>query len=145
MALHEGRPSERGGLLRALAETSLIADHIPVHVDLLGMQVPEFGALDLKGNTVGSGDLQFLVVLGFLKPRYTTCLGGAPTVRSAAGVVNTVLLLSDADVAAPEQFATNPDPTSCSDPTTWIVDERVFVPAFGITRSPTYYYANEEG
>ena len=137
-------PFTRGGLLRALAETSLIADRVPVHVDLLGMQVPEFSALDLKGNTVGSGDLQFPVVLGFLKPSCASCPGSAPTICSIAEIVNTVLLLSDADDDALEQFAANPDLASCSDLTTWIVEERSFVPAFGITRSPTYFYIREE-
>jgi hypothetical protein len=138
-------PFTRGGILRALAEAVLIAGHIPKHVDLLGMQLPEFSAVDLDGNAVVSGDLEFPVVLGFLKPGCASCPGSAPTICSISGAVNAVLLLSYAVGDALEQFVTNPDLATCSDVTIWIVDERDFVPKFGITRSPSYFYISEEG
>jgi thiol-disulfide isomerase/thioredoxin len=138
-------PFSRGSVLRMLAETALTADHIPRRFDLLGRPAPEFRAVDLDGEVVGRNDLDLPVVLGFLTLGCTSCLSSASMICTLGDVVNTVLVVLDADEERREPFASGLDPTVCSEVTVWLVDGKKFVPAYGITRSPSYVSINEEG
>jgi len=135
-------PFSVGDALRTIAQASLIAPTVPVRVDLIGMEAPNFFATDRLGRQLSLVNLEFPVLLAFMSTSCPGCLSSVPALCSLRESVSVNLLISGDDR---EAFDSRLREEDCSYLMPWFVDDTDFLFRYSLRWSPSYVYIDEEG